>query len=177
MQRFLILAGLVFVAALPASFGCSVSEEAGPNAQVRFSIPDTGYIASQELLIEGSDREKSWEINGNDFGPVSFDSALWTEPFNTASSGSLDVSFEITSAHQEEIANGTFQLPLREDWEWSISFRADSASADPLVGCLGCSGFHTFEIDTTAASPSSRSGQDSIYVVWGGNSLGNPVDY
>jgi hypothetical protein len=64
-------------------------------------------------------------------------------------------------------ASGTFDLELRDDWYWNVILA--QTSHDPMIGCMGCFGSIRF---TTSVE------QDwSMWAVWGGNSISNPVVY
>jgi len=173
-----LIALVLFVILLAGSLvGCSAFETSDSESEVRFSTLRTGYVAANDLRVSFSDGEQTQAISGEDFEPVSFDaSSYWTQPFATASAGTLNVSFEITTNEDQKAAEGTLQLDLKEEWQWTVSFRADSASYNPLRECLGCEGYHSFQIDTTVVS-SGPTRPDSVYVVLGGGPPDEKVDY
>jgi len=165
------------VGVLFGSFGgCSFSGDDDPQAQVRFSLVKDGLVAANDINVTFSDGQGAQTVESDDFQPVSFDaSSLWTDPFDTASDGTLDVSFEV-NADDKEITSGTVQVELRKDWRWTFSFRADSAGYDPLRECLGCQGARSFRVDKTTSVPGT-SRADSMYVVLGGNRISDPNQY
>ena len=157
--------------------GCSAFETSDSESEVRFSTLRTGYVAANDLRVSFSEGKQTQTISGEDFEPVSFDaSSYWTRPFATASTGTLSVSFEITTDEGQKAAEGTLKIELKEEWQWTVSFRADSASYNPLRECLGCQGYHSFQIDTTVVS-SGPTRPDSVYVVLGGGPPDEKVDY
>ena len=169
-QWTLILVGL-------CSFlvGCSLFGE--DDAGVRFTI-SRGVFLSNDFQITFWDGREERNVTKKHFSSDSPRSAdLSTDYFETATAGSLRVAFALNQPDGDRLANGNLQLDLREDWKWSVSVRADNASHDPLRDCMGCFGYRSFPIDTTALEEEYPSSPDSIYVVWGGNTLDNDRVY
>ena len=69
------------------------------------------------------------------------------------------------------LSAGTVTLPLRRDWRWNVSVQ--SATTDPKFECFGCLGSQAFPLIAEYQAPD----RDSIWVVWGGNSISAPVIY
>ena len=162
---------LVLVGLCSFLVGCSLFGE--DDARVRFRISQSEIITSNEFEVTFSDGRSQRRLSTEDF-PVD---STPTRYFDTAASGSLRVAFALNQPDGDRLANGNLQLDLREDWKWSVRFRADSASHDPLRDCMGCFGYRSFPIDTTALEEEYPSSPDSIYVVWGGNTLDNDRVY
>ena len=162
---------LVLVGLCSFLVGCSLFGE--DDARVRFRISQSEIITSNEFEVTFSDGRSQRRLSTEDF-PVD---STPTRYFDTAASGSLRVAFTLNQSGGDRLANGNLQLDLREDWKWSVRFRADSASHDPLRDCMGCFGYCSFPIDTTALEQEYPSSPDSIYVVWGGNTLDNDRVY
>ncbi|MBD3616716.1 MAG: hypothetical protein HUJ22_09085 [Gracilimonas sp.] len=97
-------------------------------------------------------------------------SQLSAGPFETVQSGSLDVEI-ILLKDKLPRSFGELSLPLKKDWRYRVIFQI--VSGDPTEGCLGCLGYKSFAIDSTFKS----NPDDSLYIVWGGNSISDPVDY
>ena len=90
-----------------------------------------------------------------------------TEYFGTRDRGTLFGAVWLLSGG-DTVAAGTIDLPLKDDWRWFVSiFVADS---NPMRYCFGCFGSRSFK-----AAPSAPG--DSLFLVWGGNSISNPVIY
>ena len=104
-------------------------------------------------------------------------SSLRADRFETAAAGSLRVSFTVLNPDEESIAEGDIALDLRKDWYWSFVLFADSAAADPLRDCMGCFGYRAFPINGDVLERAYPSSPDSVYVVWGGNRIDDPVTY
>ena len=84
----------------------------------------------------------------------------------TDTKGRLEVKVMITDA-SGATASGAFDLELRDDWYWNVILA--QTPHDPEIGCMGCFGSSRF---TTSGE------QDwSMWAVWGGNSISNPVVY
>jgi hypothetical protein len=90
-----------------------------------------------------------------------------TENFGTQDHGTLHAVVWLVSAG-DTIAVGSVQFPLRDDWRWGVDiFVADS---NPMKYCFGCFGSRSFK-----AAPGAPG--DSLFLVWGGNSISHPVVY
>lgn len=151
--------------------GCSLSGE--EEARVRFKISRSEIITSNEFEVVFSDGNSRRRLKNEAF-PLD---STPTRYYDTATAGSLRVAFTLKRTEGERIGEGTFYLDLREDWKWNVIFRADRASFDPLRDCMGCAGSRSFPIDTTALEREYPSSPDSIYVVWGGNTLDDDRNY
>lgn len=90
--------------------------------------------------------------------------------FATPMSGQLDVEFTL-SDHGAAVANGSVRVDLRPDWAWGFRILVDSANPTRL--CFGCEGARAFPL----AESHRRSAVDSVWIVWGGNSIKHPVVY
>ena len=77
----------------------------------------------------------------------------------------------VVSAANGEASRGSVRLDLRRDWIWGVEIRIDSL--DPTRECFGCAGSRSFPL----AREYQRSVRDSVWMVWGGNSIRNPVIY
>ncbi|HEY9226489.1 MAG TPA: hypothetical protein VIP11_07585 [Gemmatimonadaceae bacterium] len=89
---------------------------------------------------------------------------------DTRNSGTLLVRFRFASG-DPAASEGTIELPLRSDWAYGVQIFVDSL--DPRIGCFGCQGSRGFPL----AASHRRTAKDSVWVIWGGNSISNPVVY
>ena len=90
----------------------------------------------------------------------------------TSTHGTLIVSYSLrSSASLSDVSSGQIELPLRKDWTYGVDVLADTA--DPRRLCFGCQGSKAFSLAPDFRSPLA----DSVYVVWGGNSISHPVIY
>lgn len=90
----------------------------------------------------------------------------------TASGGTLTITYALAvSGTLATASSGSIELPLRQDWIYGVDIRADTT--DPRRLCFGCIGSKAFSL-----APEFRSAEaESVYVVWGGNSISHPVIY
>ena len=91
--------------------------------------------------------------------------------FDTPTSGSARVAFTMVLPVGREASAGDVTVALRGDWSWG--FELIAATEDPARTCFGCYGSKAFALpaDLRAA------GRDSLWLVWGGNSIRHPVVY
>jgi hypothetical protein len=145
--------------------GCG--EEARIGASARLESP----LSTEMLTVTVRDVSRIIRWTGDDFtiGP---DLVTPTTPeVGTRTSGpDLEVTYEISDGGAV-LSSGTVLLPRRSDWRWGVTIEA--ATADPAEFCFGCFGSRAFALAPAFRPP----GRDSIWVVWGGNSISNPVIY
>lgn len=92
-------------------------------------------------------------------------------PIGTGSAGTLRVEFTVLLDGRPTGTTGSIELPLRRDWRWGVDFFI--TVNDPIETCFGCFGSEEYELDPVLGfGPEQR-----LYVVWGGNSISNPVVY
>ncbi|HEX6983671.1 MAG TPA: hypothetical protein VF181_13000 [Balneolaceae bacterium] len=154
--------------------GCSIFTS-DKKAEVKFT-------AQRALLNEGTfhlsftDGDKSVELSNQDFEGKNLGAS--SPSIETATSGQLLIEFKFKDSQTNQlISKGSFQLELKEDWRYGISFRSDSAEADPTFGCFGCIGYRSFKINQEPLDSTSSLLNDSLYVIWSGNYISNPVIY
>jgi hypothetical protein len=123
------------------------------------------------LRVKADDGQSVWNLTGVDFDPVG--GAQYRGPtLQTANHGTLTVSYAFVPIGSVAIVSaGAIELPLRNDWGYGVDIHPDTA--DPRLLCFGCAGSKAFSL-----APEFRSFQaESVYVVWGGNSISHPVIY
>ena len=155
--------------------GCSLFGE--DDARARFTVSRQVFMANN-FTITFSDGRSQRRFTRADFSSDSPNSPdLSTGYAETATAGSLRVAFTLDQPSGDRIAEGSLQIELRENWSWAISLRTGSAAADPLRGCMGCFGYRAFPINGDVLERAYPSSPDSVYVVWGGNRIDDPVTY
>lgn len=92
-------------------------------------------------------------------------------PMSTSRDGRLDISFVVLKDGVPTETEGRIELDVREDWGWNIDFMI--RSDNPAESCFGCFGNKTFPLDPTLGYEMDR----HLYVIWGGNSISDPVVY
>lgn len=95
----------------------------------------------------------------------------YSKVFRTPSQGTLHVVARLRSAGGEELAVGSAELDLRRDWVWSMDIWL--GDGNPTETCLGCMGVLAFPVPESLIPEVT----DSLFLVWGGNSISNPVVY
>lgn len=92
-------------------------------------------------------------------------------PFSTQPSGRLRMLYSVLSAGGVPVNEGSLSIELKDDWRWGIDFHF--SANNPVETCFGCSGYQSLELD-----PSLGLGGDVLlFIVWGGNSISDPVIY
>ena len=92
-------------------------------------------------------------------------------PVSTIGSGTLKIDVSIRVDGTETQTNGTIELPLKKDWRWGVYLFIQEK--DPISDCCGCMGSESHDLDPILG----YGGNERLYIVWGGNSISNPVDY
>jgi hypothetical protein len=166
--RLCPLLGLLLLA------GCSLLGS-DDRAEIRFVIPPAGLLADNALTLRVGEGPPALTVTSGDFRPAEQTTTGYaTPPYETATCGTLGVSFELQTPGGQQVATGHFDVDLRADWRWNVILQAGSAERDPTEGCLGCLGYRAFAVEENAGG---AAGVDSIYVVLGGNYISDPVIY
>jgi len=153
--------------------GCELKDE----ATVRFSWSSAPPDVTHDMLALGvADGAAHWFVDSADFTPKEW-GGMFSPEYSTRKSGTLQVDFTLATPDTTLIAEQNFALPLRSDWAWGIDFNV--THYNPYFACFGCSGYRAFPLarayyDTVGDSVYTI---DSLFVVWGGNSIKNPVIY
>jgi hypothetical protein len=146
--------------------GCSSSNDARVTIGAWLPAP----LALGMLSVRVDDGRSVWKLTAADFHLVG--GTQYSGPtLQTANDGTLTVSYTLVPAAAAAVSAGAIELPLRKDWGYSVDIRPDTA--DPRRLCFGCAGSKGFPL-----APEFRTLlADSVYVVWGGNSISHPVTY
>lgn len=90
-------------------------------------------------------------------------------PFETATTGDLDVTGALVDVGGTELAKASVDLPLAPDRRYGVWIVV--GRGDQTTGCLGCAGSRSVPLD-----PSLGYARDvSLAIVWGSNSISHPV--
>jgi len=144
--------------------GCG--DSARISAEARLGAP----LDVAMLSVTVRDGGRAWTWRGSDFHTTTTRPTPTTEERDTHTSGNAEVSFRLEEAGVV-LSEGSVTLPLRAAWRWSVSVMAQTT--DPRQGCFGCVGATAFPLAESHRAPE----RDSIWVVWGGNSISDPVVY
>lgn len=157
-------------AALPllllVTFGC-----AEQRTTVRAVTSLTPPIDLTMLTVWFRAGGRAWQAHASDFTADASLALPHTIEWNAGTPGPIDVAFELRDSTGAVVAGGQVPLPPRTDWRWDVYFF--NVTQDPRSTCLGCSGAFSFSLAAGYQAP----GRDSLWVVWGGNSISNPVIY
>jgi hypothetical protein len=138
----------------------------GDRAFVGYIFEDPGF-APELLVLEFSDGRQGRRLTGGDFGDRT--GTRWdTREFQTQTTGELVASFWLVQG-ADTLSSGELRIDLRPDWRWNISFFREAA--DPSATCFGCVGAAAYEL----ASVLKTVPADSLWLVWGGNSISDPA--
>ena len=143
----------------------------GDEARISVSAALAPPLTVQMLEVTVRDGGRLIRWTSSDFKSSGDVPVPSTPEIGTATSGpDLELTFRLESAGTL-ISTGTVLLPRRSDWLWGVSIF--TATTDPQENCFGCVGSQAFPLPE-AFRPA---GQDSIWVVWGGNSINDPAIY
>jgi hypothetical protein len=143
----------------------------GTDARISVGVQSApGVSSTAEIRYRILAGPRAWSVSfpiGQGGGPT----PQRSKDFDTPKSGTAQVSFSIMLADGRDVANGAISLPLRDDWVWSVELQ--TRTVDPRQGCFGCIGSKSFPLPQELRTQ----GADSVWLVWGGNSIEHPVVY
>jgi hypothetical protein len=143
----------------------------GDEARISVTAALPSPLAVEMLTVEVRDVDRLIRWTASDFRPRSDNPAPSTPEVETSTSGPhLEVTYRLESGGAV-VSTGTVSLPRKNDWRWVVTIFA--ATANSYENCFGCFGSQAFPLAETLRAP----GQDSIWVVWSGNSIDNPAIY
>jgi hypothetical protein len=162
MNRYL---GTVVFGLLVLCCGCSEDR-----ALVRVKLYPDSLLTKNMVTITVDDGQAKWRFDSSSLR--SYLGAWSTPELETRSYGSLLVKYQFDDPEGEVVSTGELLLGLRGDWRWGVDIfpRDDSHNRT----CMGCFGYESFPILDPAYTTSES---DSVYIIWGGNSISNPVVY
>jgi hypothetical protein len=142
-------------------------------ALARVRLIKDSLITRSMVRVAITDGASQWQFGSGDFSHDPGYGTAWCAPeIETVTQGALVMRFRLRDRDGAVVSEGQVELPLKADWRWGISIRRDRSN--PRYGCWGCAGSKSFLILDPAYRASEK---DSIFVVWGGNSISNPVRY
>lgn len=163
MFRCRALRAVVFLA---ITGGCRSDD-----ARVSVSFLPRGPLAVSMLRVRLSDGARTHNLGPADFTTGGASAPHRSRELPTRQRGTLRVAFALVAGAGDTVSRGEVELPLRRDWRYGVDIMPDTA--DPTRFCFGCQGSRAFGLAAAYAGPAA----DSVYVVWGGNSIKNPVVY
>jgi hypothetical protein len=161
-----ILRRTCWIALLGLTIACA-EERSGISVSASLAPPLHPCLLTVTILESGRSRE----ARGCDFAT----DVNWGTPhspeWGTSTSGDLTVSFVLADTAGAWQVTGQATLPLRPDWRWGVQFA--NTTQNPAAQCFGCAGSLAFPLPPAARA----AGRDSLWIVWGGNSIAHPVVY
>jgi len=143
----------------------------GEDARISVTAALSPPLAIAMLTVTVRDRDRLIQWTGSDFSPRSDSPIPSTPEVDTRTSGpDLDLTYSLESGGTV-ISTGTVSIPRKSDWRWGVTVFA--ATTNPYEDCFGCFGSQSFPLAEAFRAP----GQDSIWVVWSGNSIDDPAIY
>ena len=141
-------------------------------AKVRFAfINSISHLNVNMLKIIFNDGSSARSINGSQFFIDSSFMQYHTNWHTTPLSGSLSMNYILSDTTDDTISQGFVEIPLKADWAWQ--FDICPGHHNPYYYSFGVTGFKAFPINPSYCDSTT----DSIFVLWGGNSIKNPVAY
>jgi hypothetical protein len=148
--------------------GCPLSE-GEDESQVRLSIQGNTDLLRRSLSVMLVAPGWIKGLTGRDFGTP--ESANYTQTFETPHSGNLRIDLLLQDSFGGHPNSGSISVDIRPDWVWDVDIAV--SNRNPFYGCFGCIGSQTFALDSVY----QRTPGDSLFVIWGGNSIKHPVIY
>lgn len=165
---------LVSRSAVIAGAICAVSIASGCSSDARLAVaaqPMTAELNAATIRYRVEAGVRNWTV---DLQPVAAGTSAGRRngpAFDTPQKGTATVTFSVILPDGRAIATGQASVPLRGDWEWDFELMA--LTDDPKPTCFGCFGSKSFALPADLRS----AGRDSLWLVWGGNSIRDPVVY
>lgn len=167
MIRKRVLLAVVLTALL--SWSCSDE----PKSLARVSLEKDTLLVPDMLHLTLGDGRSVWRFGPDAIGPDRRYTGQWWSPeVETISDGTLTMWFRLEGPGGLLVSSGKVSMPLREDWRWGIGLHR--FSGPPRGKAFGEVGRQSFEIIEPAYAATDS---DSVWVIWGGNSVSNPVIY
>jgi hypothetical protein len=135
---------------------------------VRASLAPPVTLDMLDVTLEIGDRRTRW--TGANFQADASQAQPHTGVVDTPTRGEATVRFTLRDG-PTLVSQGAVTIPLQSDWRWRVDLIQQTT--DPEGACFGCIGSQAFPL-----APAYRAtGRDSLWVVWGGNSISDPVIY
>ena len=148
--------------------GCSINENDN-SSEVLVSIQGNTETLRKVIKVELNANGWNKTLTGADIGTPNLPN--YSQSFVTPKSGNIKVKFTLLDSTGLHSNSGNISLPVKSDWRWSVDFVL--SNRNPFNSCFGCIGYSSFKVDSVF----QKSNEDSLFVVWGGNSIKSPVIY
>jgi len=134
-------------------------------AEVRFGYKtDQGSITLPELRVTVRN-----DLHTYDF--ILNNATRTAGPITTPKFGSMHIACTIFLGGVATNTEGSIELSLKPDWIWGVNFHIQENT--PVDVCFGCFGYVEYVLVPALGFGSNM----KLWIVWGGNSISNPVNY
>lgn len=161
MKRAWSALALAVVLSVP---GCGVGDE----SLLQFGV--YGEVEALRPLLTLTARSGGWlvEVTGAELGGGA---SQVSEAFELPDRSTVVIRAALARPGGEPLDSVTVELDIRRDWIWKVDvFLTDR---NPFDSCLGCVGYRVVALPEELVPEVG----DSLYVVWGGNSIRDPVTF
>lgn len=142
---------------------------AGGESRVQFGVQGDVEILRPLLEITATSGDWSITVTGQEIGTA--ETPNHSREFETAGSGPLVVTAVLRRPGEPVLASGSVELEIRKDWRWGVDIFL--THENPTGMCFGCMGHEAFPVPPGLTDEPG----DSLFMVWGGNSISEPVVY
>ena len=158
-MRRITLVGLFLLGI--AALACGEAES-GTESRLRLAVLSwtDDALPLHDLAIEVQAGDTLHPVSGSDLRPSDEYGQPHSEWLDIPAEGAVIVRFTLGSESDGEVV-----IEARPDWEWEVQFHI--ATTDPFDQCFGCVGSEAFPLNSRE--------DVHLYVVWGGNSISDPV--
>lgn len=158
--------------ALPVLMGVAIlwgCGGGGAKSQVQFGVHGRDEVLRPLLTTTATAGDWSAELRGDEIGTI--EAPHRGEPLDTPTRGTLEITVVLARPGEAPMASTTVALEIREDWLWGVDVHL--SDQNPTQGCFGCLGHEAVAVPDDLIPEVA----DSLFVVWGGNSISSPVVY
>ena len=141
----------------------------GGESRIQFGIQGDVDVLRPLLEVTATSGDWSITLTGEEIGTA--ESPTHSRELETPGSGELVVEAVLRRPGEPALAEGSIELEIREDWVWGVSIAL--TDENPTHMCFGCMGHEAFPIPMGLTDEPG----DSLFIVWGGNSISDPVVY
>lgn len=161
--------GMTMKSAVAIALAALVASCGSGESRIQFGVQGDLEVLRPLLEITAQSGDWSMTLTGDEIGTT--ESPNYTREFQTPGSGTLLIKAVLKRPDEPVLAEGSIELEIREDWVWGVAVFL--TNENPTEMCFGCIGHQAFAV------PAGLTGEprDSLFIVWGGNSIDNPVVY
>lgn len=171
LSAVVLLVAVLAARTLPTPFAAPAADVRSTKAEVEFRLVDNvGLRRGHAVRATFADSRHTRTLAGGDFTTVQ-EGHLTAGPFETATTGELTITGTLVDEEGTALGQATLSLPLEPDRRYGVWIVV--GSGDPTAGCMGCAGSRSFPLAPVAGCAPGV----ALAVVWGSNSISNPVVY